>query len=282
MKIIHSPQKMRQIAARLKINGKTIGLVPTMGALHDGHLSLVKKARTQNKVVIVSIFVNPVQFGPKEDYLRYPRPFAKDSALCRKAGVNYIFAPKPEQMYPGHYSTYVNVGRISDILCGSFRPGHFRGVATVVAKLFNITAPDRAYFGQKDYQQVRVLKRMADDLNFDVKIVQCPIIREPDGLAKSSRNSYLSPEERRSSAEISKALQHAAYLVECDKSKNSRKIIEKVKEKILKIPRAKIDYIEIRDAETLEKADPIEKSAVILCAVWVGKTRLIDNLIIRR
>jgi pantoate--beta-alanine ligase len=214
---------MRQIAGRVKKSGKTIGLVPTMGALHEGHLSLVKKALSQNNVTIVSIFVNPAQFGPKEDYLRYPRPLAKDSALCRRAGVDYIFAPKVKQMYPEGYSTYVKAEGISDILCGNFRPGHFRGVATVVAKLFNITAPDRAYFGQKDYQQLKVIERMANDLNFPVAIVPCHIFREPDGLAMSSRNSYLSRKERLASSEINKALQHAAYLVKYNKLKNREK-----------------------------------------------------------
>ena len=318
MRIMRSPEKMRQIVSELKKSGKTIGLVPTMGALHDGHLSLVKIARAQNNVTIVSIFVNPAQFGPKEDYLRYPRPLAKDSVLCRGAGVDYIFAPEVKQMYPEGYRTYVQVDGLSDILCGKSRPGHFRGVATVVAKLLNITAPDRAYFGQKDYQQVRVIEKMANDLNIPVKIVQCPIVREQSGLAMSSRNSYLSREERLASAEIYKALQHAAYLVECGKLKNSGKITEKVKEIISIIPGVKIDYIDIRNPKTLEKVEisdappaeaggflngrvlpgrmqahssadlsrripcrGIEKPIVVLCAVWVGKTRLIDNIIVK-
>lgn len=280
MRIISSPEKLQAAVKALKARGKTIGLVPTMGALHEGHLSLVKKALAENGVVVVSIFVNPAQFGPNEDYLRYPRPFNKDKNLCLKAGVDIIFAPRPESMYPEGYQTYIKVENISDILCGRSRPGHFRGVATVVAKLFNASLADRAYFGAKDYQQLKVLERMAGDLNFPVKLVACPIVREPSGLALSSRNTYLNPEQKAAAAGIRQALQQASYMVKCQKSKNSGKIVKKVKEIVRRIPGSRIDYIELRDAGTLAPVKAVKGRCVILAAVWVGKTRLIDNIVI--
>ena len=280
MKIIRSPEAMQKEAAALKRKGLSFGLVPTMGALHEGHLSLIMRACAENDIVIVSIFVNPAQFGPKEDYLRYPRPFSKDAGMCRGAGVDVIFAPAVKEMYPEGYLTYVEVKNLSDVLCGKSRPGHFRGVATVIAKLFNIVAPGRAYFGLKDYQQVKVIERMAKDLNFPVKIVKCPTVRERSGLAVSSRNSYLSSEQKSMSAAIREALQRASYLIKYSKSKNSGKIIKKLKETILKIPGSRIDYIEICDPATLERKKSVKGPVVILCAVWVGKTRLIDNIIV--
>jgi len=282
MKIARSPQLLQKLVRGLKLKGRTVGLVPTMGALHHGHLSLINKSLGQNDATIVSIFVNPSQFGPGEDYLRYPRPFARDKELCRAAGVDILFAPTIKAMYPRGYLTFIQVENMSDILCGSFRPGHFRGVATVVAKLFNIASPDRAYFGQKDYQQLRVIERMVKDLNFLVKIVPCPIVREPSGLAVSSRNAYLSREEKTSSSAISKALQQASYLIKYRGLKNTGKIINKLKELIRSgIPGARIDYIDIRDIDNLEKLSSVEGPAAILCAVWVGKTRLIDNIILK-
>jgi len=282
MRIIRSPEKMQEVVRSLKLKGKSAGLVPTMGALHEGHLSLISRARRENDIVIVSIFVNPAQFGPAEDYLRYPRPFSKDSALCRGAGVDIIFAPGVKAIYPDGYLTYVKVERMSDVLCGKFRPVHFRGVATVVAKLFNIAAPDRAYFGLKDFQQVKIIERMARDLNFPVKIVACPIVRERSGLALSSRNSYLKNGEKTAASIINKALQQASYMIKYAKSKNSGKIINKLKAAIRAIPGSKIDYVELRDPVTLEKIRTAEGPAVILCAVWVGKTRLIDNVVIKK
>ncbi len=281
MKIIRSPEEMQKEVKVLKKKGSSVGLVPTMGALHEGHLSLVNRARAENDVVAVSIFVNPAQFGPKEDYLRYPRPFAKDSALCRKAGVDIIFAPSVNAMYPEGYRTYIKVDMMSDMLCGKFRPGHFRGVTTVVAKLFNIISPDRAYFGQKDFQQVRIIERMASDLNFPVKIVRCPIIRESSGLARSSRNSYLSDGERNAAARINEALQRASYLIKYSKSKNSGKIINNLRRSISGIPDSSIDYIEACDPETLVQKKRLDLPVAVLCAVWVGKTRLIDNVIVQ-
>ena len=280
MNIIRSPKQLQETVKRLKLKGKSVGLVPTMGALHDGHISLVKKARKENDIAVVSIFVNPSQFGPKEDYLRYPRPFNKDKKLCLNAGVDIIFAPSVKSMYPEGYLTYITVEKMSDILCGKFRSGHFRGVATVVAKLFNSCLPDNAYFGTKDYQQIKVIERMARDLNFPVNIVPCRIIREPSGLAMSSRNSYLTSTQKLAATRIHEALQQAGYMVKCQKSKNSGKIINKVKKIVLGIKDIKIDYIEICDAETLEPLATVNKTAVLLVAVWVGKTRLIDNIVI--
>jgi pantoate--beta-alanine ligase len=280
MKIIRSPERMQKEVAAHKRKGRSVGLVPTMGAFHDGHLSLVKKAVKENDIVVVSIFVNPVQFGPNEDYLRYPRPFKKDAGLCRKAGVDIIFTPTPELMYAKNYATYVNVEGIADILCGKFRRGHFRGVATVVAKLFNLCMPGKAYFGMKDYQQLKVIDQMTRDLNFPVKIVPCRIIREGSGLAMSSRNSYLDAKQKLHSANIREALQQASDMVKYDKSKNSGKITENIKKILLGIPGAKIDYVEICNARTLSPLKEINEPAVILAAVWVGKTRLIDNILI--
>jgi pantoate--beta-alanine ligase len=281
MKIITSPEVMQRVITALKRKDKTVGLVPTMGALHEGHLSLVKKAVKDNDITVVSIFVNPVQFGPNEDYLRYPRPFEKDSGLCRKAGVDIIFAPEPADMYHKDFLTYIKVEKISDIFCGKFRPGHFRGVATVVAKLFNICLPDKAYFGMKDYQQLKVIELMTRDLNFPVKIVPCQIVRESSGLALSSRNSYLDPAQKKCSAQIRQALQYASEMVKCNKSKNSGKIITNIEKKLLAIPGSKIDYIAVCSAETLMPLKEIDGPAVILVAVWVGKTRLIDNILVK-
>lgn len=281
MKIIRSPQAMQRLAMELSAAGRRIGLVPTMGALHEGHLSLARRCRRECECVIVSIFVNPAQFGPNEDYLRYPRPFAQDAALCRVAGVDILFVPSAEDMYPPGYLTYITVEKISDIMCGAFRPGHFRGVATVVAKLFNLCRPHRAYFGAKDFQQVRVIRRMADDLHFPVRIAECPIVREKSGLALSSRNTYLSEDERSASTIISKSLQQAVDLVQCEKLKTSRKIIQKIQSEIRRIPGSRIDYVEVRDAETLAPLTAIVRPAVLAVAVWVGRTRLIDNIVIR-
>jgi len=269
----------QEIAAHRK-KGSSVGLVPTMGALHDGHLSLVNKAVKENDIAVVSIFVNPAQFGPREDYLRYPRPFKRDAEFCRKAGVDIIFAPEPESMYSKNYLTYIKVEKISDMLCGKFRPGHFRGVATVVAKLFNLCMPDKAYFGMKDYQQLKIIEQMTRDLNFPVKIVPCPIVRETSGLAMSSRNSYLDAKQKLYGARIREALQQASYMIKCNKSKNTGKTIANIEKTLLGIPGAKIDYVAVRSARTLSPLNEINERAVILAAVWVGKTRLIDNIII--
>lgn len=280
MKIIRSVTAMRSEALRLGRRGKTIGLVPTMGALHAGHLSLVRRARAENGVTVVSIFVNPRQFGPNEDYLRYPRPFAEDRRACERAGVDYLFAPTVRGMYPRGYRTRVEVETISDMLCGAFRPGHFRGVTTVVAKLFNIVRPDRAYFGRKDYQQLRIVERMAADLNFPVRIVPCPIVREPSGLALSSRNRYLSSQERVASARISAALREARAAARGRRPAASRGLVRLIARRIGEIPGSRIDYIEVCHPETLRPLSRLRSPAVIVLAVWVGTTRLIDNILI--
>ena len=280
MKIIRSPLEMQAIALKLRAKGRSIGLVPTMGALHEGHLSLIKKARAENGTVVVSIFVNPKQFGPKEDYLRYPRPFDKDRALSKKAKADYIFAPSVASMYPVPYHTYINVEKLSDNLCGKYRPGHFRGVATVVAKLFNITLPARAYFGMKDYQQLKIIEKMAKDLNLPVKIVPCPIIREKNGLALSSRNRYLTIEQRAASGDIRKSLQFARDMIKFQKVKSAQKTSKIVRKMISKIPGSKVEYAEVLDAENLNPLKKLKFPLVIAAAVWIGKTRLIDNIIV--
>ena len=279
MKIIKNIGTMQKIALALKRRGKSIGFVPTMGALHDGHASLIKKAWKENDISIVSIFVNPTQFGPKEDYLKYPRPFINDKKICANLGIDYIFIPKVNEMYPEGYLTFVNVNKMPDVLCGAFRPGHFRGVTTIVSKLFNIVQPDRAYFGLKDYQQIKIIEKMIKDLNFPVKIVPCPIVREKSGLALSSRNTYLSKDERLNSLKIRESLK----LVECmikSGAKGFGKILSAVIKNINKIPNSKVDYVKIVHPETLEYLNVIKLPVVIAAAVWVGKTRLIDNVII--
>ncbi|MCX5779059.1 MAG: pantoate--beta-alanine ligase [Elusimicrobia bacterium] len=279
MKIIRSVAQMQKMMMRRA--GKSLGFVPTMGALHAGHLSLVRRARTENDLVAVSIFVNPAQFGPREDYQRYPRPFAQDARLCRAAGVDYFFAPAAADMYPDGYATYTEVTHLSNVLCGASRPGHFRGVATVVAKLLNITAPDRAYLGIKDYQQVHIISRMVRDLNMPVKIVACPTVREPSGLALSSRNQFLSAEQKAGSAVIARALHHCRDLILSKKQRKSREIIQCMKRMITSIPGAKIDYVAVVDCQTLDPITVVGSVAAIVCAVRVGTTRLIDNIVVR-
>ena len=280
MKIIRSPLEMQSTARKLRSKGRSVGLVPTMGALHEGHLSLVKKARAENDTVIVSIFVNPKQFGPNEDFLRYPRPFEKDRALLIKAKVDYIFAPSVASMYPLPYHTFVNVEKLSDELCGKYRPGHFRGVATAVTKLFNITVPARAYFGIKDYQQFKIIERMAKDLNLPVKIVPCPVVREKNGLALSSRNRYLSAGEHEASKNIYKSLQFARDMIKSQKTKSAQKTSKIIKNLISKIPGARVEYAEVLDAADLVPVNKLKFPLIIAVAVWIGKTRLIDNIVI--
>ena len=244
-----------------------------MGALHEGHLALVHRARKlagARGLVAVSIFVNPTQFGPKEDFSKYPRPFARDAELCRQSGVDLLFNPAPGQMYPAGYSTYVNEGALGDALCGKSRPGHFRGVCTVVAKLFNILAPDIAVFGKKDFQQLAIIRRMVRDLDMPVKIDAMETVREPDGLALSSRNRYLSAEERARAPVIHRALLAG--------SKNIRSASKIATDMIRSVPGAKIDYVEVLDAATLQPIDDSSRTAVIAVAVFLGKTRLIDNI----
>lgn len=260
-------------------NGKTIGLVPTMGFLHEGHLSLMRHARAENDLVVVSIFVNPTQFGPKEDYKSYPRDMKRDSEMAESVGVDIIFAPSAEDMYPNVYATYVSVERLTEKMCGKSRPGHFRGVTTVVTKLFNIIRPHRAYFGQKDAQQSQVIKRMTEDLNFDIQIMVLPTIREADGLAMSSRNTYLNPEERQAALILTKSLHEAENMIKSG-NRNTGIILQKMRDMIEAEPLAKIDYISIVNADTLDDLDLINGKILIALAVFIGKTRLIDNLII--
>jgi len=253
-----------------------------MGFLHEGHLSLVKRARQENDVVVVSIFVNPAQFGPNEDYAEYPRDMRKDSALCRKEGVDYIFYPTVRAMYPKGYSTYVKVEGLTENLCGKFRPVHFRGVATVVAKLFNIVEPDTAYFGQKDAQQAIVIKRMAEDLNMSVKIKIMPTVREKDGLAMSSRNAYLSADERKAAPTIYRALQLARDLIKLG-DRDAANIISEM-HKMLSSVASKIDYISIvdpKDLKTIRGKVPAGDKTLVAVAVWIGETRMIDNIEVR-
>lgn len=271
------------VDVRTKVNewkkqGLKVGLVPTMGYLHEGHKSLIERAVKENDRVVVSVFVNPIQFGPTEDLATYPRDLERDSALCEDVGANLIFHPEKEEMYFDDFCTYVDMDNLTKVLCGKTRPIHFRGVCTVVSKLFNIVKPDRAYFGQKDAQQLAVVKRMVRDLNIDIEIVGCPIIREEDGLAKSSRNTYLSKEERQAATILSKSLKAAKKAIE-DGEKDSNKIVQIIEDMINTEKLAKIDYVETVNSLTMEHVDKIEGSVLVAMAVYIGKTRLIDNFI---
>jgi pantoate--beta-alanine ligase len=263
-------------ALRQKLTG-TVGFVPTMGFLHEGHLALVKQARAENSAVVVSVYVNPAQFGPREDFGSYPRDLNHDLELLRKEGVDIVFVPSDEEMYPPGFSTWVDVENVTERLEGASRPGHFRGVATVVAKLFNIVQPTRAYFGQKDAQQVLVIKRMVADLNVGVEIVAVPTVRESDGLAMSSRNVCLSPKERQAATVLFKALSLAVQLWQGGE-KDAEKIRRQMTALIQKEPLAQIDYVSIADAQTLEELGSIDRPALASLAVRIGKTRLIDNI----
>jgi len=278
MKISGSISEVRQIVKEWRKEGLTVGLVPTMGYLHEGHKSLIDKAVKENDRVVVSVFVNPIQFGPTEDLASYPRDLERDAKLCEEAGANLIFHPEKEEMYFDDFSSFVEVQGVSKGLCGKSRPIHFRGVCTVVTKLFNIVKPDRAYFGQKDAQQLAVVKRMVRDLNMDIEIIGCPIIREEDGLAKSSRNTYLSPEERKAAVILSKSLRLGKEAIEAGE-RDSKKIIDIITNNINTEKLAKIDYVEIVDPLSIENIDKIENSALVAMAVYIGKTRLIDNFI---
>lgn len=278
MNISGSISEVRQIVKEWRKEGLTVGLVPTMGYLHEGHKSLIDKAVKENDRVVVSVFVNPIQFGPTEDLASYPRDLERDAKLCEEAGANLIFHPEKEEMYFDDFSSFVEVQGVSKGLCGKSRPIHFRGVCTVVTKLFNIVKPDRAYFGQKDAQQLAVVKRMVRDLNMDIEIIGCPIIREEDGLAKSSRNTYLSPEERKAAVILSKSLKLGKEAIEAGE-RDSKKIIDIITNNINTEKLAKIDYVEIVDPLSIENIDKIEGSALVAIAVYIGKTRLIDNFI---
>jgi pantoate--beta-alanine ligase len=272
---------MQAYVFRTKSRGISIGFVPTMGALHDGHVSLIRRARKENEEVIVSVFVNPLQFGPKEDFKAYPRPLSADKSLCLREHVDVFFCPSPQEMFPNDFCTSVELsGPLTANLCGAFRPGHFKGVATVVLKLFNLVQPNRAYFGEKDYQQVRVIQRMVQDLSMPVHVVACPTIREADGLAVSSRNRYLSRKQREEAVKVYQSLYLGRELVEQKIVLDSGRLIKRLSQVISTIPSSRLDYISIADPLTLEPMNKIRRPALLAIAVRIGKTRLIDNVII--
>lgn len=281
MKIVDNVKEIRNIVKEWKADGLTVGLVPTMGYLHEGHKSLIDRAVAENDRVVVSDFVNPMQFGPKEDLATYPRDLEMDSALCEAAGAHIIFHPEPDEMYHDDFSSFVDMNTLTSGLCGKTRPIHFRGVCTVLAKLFNIVQPDKAYFGQKDAQQLAVVTHMVNDLNFNLEIIGCPIIREKDGLAKSSRNTYLSVEERQAALVLSKSLKNGRALIESGET-NAKKVVKSIYDEISAEPLAKIDYVEIVSWPTLEEVDTIDSDILCAIAVYIGKVRLIDNFIIKK
>ena len=285
MKIIESPSEMQAYCRELRQKGIAIGFVPTMGFLHEGHLSLVRRAQSDNDIVIVSIFVNPTQFGPDEDLEKYPRNFERDISLLKSEGVELVFHPTASDMYPEKYATFVDVEHVTDRLCGLNRPGHFRGVATVVAKLFNIVGPCRSYFGQKDYQQTVVIKKMVNELQMDVKVMVCPTVREPDGLAVSSRNSYLAPNERRAATILIKALKVGKAEIfrlqlrgECEQG--IPEVIAVMLSVLKNEPMAEVEYVEAADPDTLDQLKRISSKILLALAVRIGTTRLIDNLVV--
>lgn len=278
--IITTISELRTYLSKKRLQGKTIGFVPTMGFLHEGHLSLIRRANMENDVVVMSDFVNPTQFGPNEDFASYPRNIERDTEMAMGAGADVVFYPSVYEMYPKGSSTFVEVeGNITNVLCGASRPTHFKGVTTVVNMLFNIVQPDRAYFGQKDAQQVAVLIKMVNDLHMDIEIITCPIVREGDGLAMSSRNTYLSKEERKQAVILNKALKKGKEAF-AEGEKNTAKLISIITDKINEMPLAVIDYVSILDFPSLEPIDTIEQQALAAVAVKFGKTRLIDNWLI--
>ena len=279
MEIVKTIGAIRELVKSARAQGKRIGFVPTMGALHIGHISLIETAVKECDFVVVSIFVNPTQFGPGEDFKKYPRPFETDVEICKKAGVDVVFAPEPAALYPEENLTWVNVEKLTEPLCGRFRPGHFRGVATVCAKLFNIVAPDAAYFGQKDGQQALVIKRMVADLNMPIEIVICPTVREPNGLAVSSRNKYLTEQQRKDAACIYQSLKKCQQLIEAGIT-DTGEIITKMREILSQPSSIEIQYVSIVDAETLQNVDKIGGKILAAVAVKIGRARLVDNILV--
>ncbi len=280
MQVIEKISDMQSYVRKCKLDGKTIGFVPTMGYLHEGHLSLVRIARKRCDILVVSIFVNPTQFGPGEDFDKYPRDFGRDKKLCEQENVDIIFAPSVEEMYPKDSVTYVDMaGEMTNVLCGKYRPGHFRGVMTVVSKLFNIVQPDIAVFGRKDGQQLAVIRRMVSDLNFPIEIIGGETVRESDGLAMSSRNKYLTEEQRKSAPALYKSLLLAKTMIENGET-DSSKIVERMRDYISNSGDFKIQYIEIVDADTLTPVDKIRNKVMIALAAFLGETRLIDNIVV--
>ena len=278
MVILKKIDEVRAQVKEWKKQGLTVGLVPTMGYLHEGHQSLIKKAVEQNDRTVVSVFVNPIQFGPNEDLESYPRDLEADAKLCESTGADIIFNPEPEEMYADGFVSFINMTGLPNALCGLTRPIHFKGVCTVVGKLFNIVTPDRAYFGQKDAQQLAIIMRMVKDLNFDIEIVGCPIIREADGLAKSSRNIYLTPEERKAAVVLSKAVKLGQDMI-ADGERDAAKIVGEMKKLISAEPLATIDYVEMVNMDTMQSIEKAEGHVLCAMAVKFGKARLIDNFI---
>jgi pantoate--beta-alanine ligase len=278
MQIVKTVKETREIINYWKARNLTIGFVPTMGSLHEGHKSLIKKSAANDDKTVVSIFVNPIQFGQGEDFNKYPRDFDADKKACIESGAQLIFCPDAREMYPEDFSSYIETAGVSEELCGKSRPGHFRGVATVVAKLFNIVKPHRAYFGQKDAQQIAVIKRMAADLNFNLQIISCPIVRERDGLAMSSRNAYLNEAERKAALCLYKAVLEGQKILAAG-GRDAEKIENALRALISKEPLAKIDYIKVVDANSIKPVKEIAGPVLCALAVFIGKTRLIDNFI---
>lgn len=274
MQVTKTVEETRKQIKQWKKEGKTIGLVPTMGFLHEGHASLIRKCREQNDIVVVSDFVNPTQFGPNEDLEAYPRDFERDSKLCESLGADLIFAPSPEDMYHDPHA-FVSIDTLSETLCGKTRPIHFKGVCTVVTKLFHIVAPDRAYFGEKDAQQLAIIRKMVKDLNFDIEIVGCPIVREEDGLAKSSRNTYLNDKERQAALCLSRAVKTGKEVIYT--GADAKEVLNPMKAIIESEPLARIDYVMMVDALTMQPIEKADRDVLVAMAVYIGKTRLIDN-----
>ncbi len=277
MEIVATVSEVRSRVKAWKKEGLSIGFVPTMGYLHEGHGSLIEQARKHNDKVVVSIFVNPMQFGPKEDLASYPRDLEKDSIYCESLGADLVFHPEPEEMYDEHFCSYVDMSVLTEELCGLSRPVHFRGVCTVVTKLFNIVQPDQAYFGQKDAQQLAIIQRMVADLNMDVEVIGCPIVREEDGLAKSSRNTYLSEEERKAALILSKSIALGKKMV-AEGETDAVKLVTAMKEMIATEPMARIDYVKAVDGLTMQQVTEVKAPLLVAMAVYIGKTRLIDNV----
>ena len=280
MKIVETIAEVREQVKQWKKEGLTVALVPTMGYLHEGPRSLMERARKENDRVVVSVFVNPTQFGPNEDLASYPRDLEHDAALCDSVGVDLIFHPTPEEMYPKGFCSFVDMDVLTKELCGLSRPVHFRGVCTVVSKLFHIVTPDRAYFGEKDAQQLAVIKRMVLDLNLDIEIVGCPIVREADGLAKSSRNTYLSPEERKAALVLSRSIFAGKKLAESGET-DAHKLVQAMTDIISAEPLARIDYVKVVDLLTMQQIDKLDRPFLAAIAVYIGKTRLIDNFMVQ-
>lgn len=278
MQIVKTIEEVRAIVRAWREAGLSVGLVPTMGFLHEGHQSLIACSVADNDRTVVSVFVNPIQFGPTEDLEAYPRDIERDKALVEATGGDLIFNPEPEEMYPPHFTTFVDTTETTELLCGARRAGHFRGVCTVVSKLFNIVSPDRAYFGQKDAQQLATVRRFVRDLNFNIEIVACPIVREEDGLAKSSRNTYLSTEERKAALVLSRSLRQAQAAVE-NGERRAKAVTNIIADSLKQEPLARVDYIEVVDLDNVQRVEKIEENTLVAIAVYIGKTRLIDNFI---